>query len=149
MEQINSLHEIKVDYNKNYSGIRILNYDQADKICREVYKISNANINLREYLYVIYLNNANQMIGFFQISSGGISETTADIRLILSVALKCLSTSIILCHNHPSGATKPSEKDIMLTKRVQKACDLMNIKCLDHIILTDNEYYSFSYNGLL
>ena len=88
------------------------------------------------------------MIGSYQLSKGGITGTIADVRLILSVALKTLATGLILAHNHPSGNLKPSEADIQLPQKVKDAAKLMDIEVLDHMILSSNGYFSFTDDGL-
>ena len=89
------------------------------------------------------------MIGSYQLSKGGITGTIADVRLILSVALKTLATGLILAHNHPSGNLKPSEADIQLTQKVKDAAKLMDIEVLDHMILSSNGYFSFTDDGII
>ena len=89
------------------------------------------------------------MIGSYQLSKGGITGTIADVRLILSVALKTLATGLILAHNHPSGNLKPSEADIQLTQKVKDAAKLLDIEVMDHIIISSEGYYSFMDEGIL
>ena len=100
---------------------------------------------------VMYLNRMNRVLGIYPMSIGGITGTVADIRLIFSVALTIASTSIILCHNHPSGNMKSSKGDIDLTKRIKDAGKLLDIKLLDHLIISpkDRDYLSFANEGLL
>lgn len=93
---------------------------------------------------VLYLNRANKVIGSYELSKGGITATIADIRIILSVALKTLATGLILAHNHPSGNLKPSEADVCLTNKIKEAAKLMDIQVLDHLILVEGGYFSFS-----
>jgi DNA repair protein RadC len=83
------------------------------------------------------------------ISKGGISGTVVDARLILKPAIEHLASSIILCHNHPSGQLKPSEQDISLTKKLKESARLMEISVLDHLIIGDQKYLSFADEGLL
>ena len=83
------------------------------------------------------------------MSVGGITGTVVDIRLLLSVALKTAATGIRLAHNHPSGNLKPSEVDKELTNKIKKASEYMDIKLLDHLIITKNEYFSFAEDGCL
>jgi len=83
------------------------------------------------------------------ISSGGITGTVADVRLILNRVLDGKTTGIALCHNHPSGALKPSQSDIHLTKKIKEACVIMDLTLYDHVIITQNGYYSFADEGLL
>jgi len=99
----------------------------------------------------MYVNRCNRVIGVYELSKGGITWTVVDIRLLLSVALKTVATSIILSHNHPSGNLKPSKQDIDLTQKIKAAAELMDIKVMDHIILGTNEfsYYSFADEGIM
>ena len=99
----------------------------------------------------MYLNRANRVIGIFPVSTGGITGTVADIRLILSVALKCAATGIIISHNHPSGSLKPSRIDKELTIKLKEAGCIMDIVLQDHIIVVPEEgkYYSFADEGEL
>ena len=89
------------------------------------------------------------MLGIYNVSKGGISSTIVEIRHILYIALKTNSTGIILAHNHPSGNLKPSSTDINLTRKIKSACEIMDLKLQDHIILTKDNYYSFMEGGLL
>ncbi len=97
-----------------------------------------------EECYVLLLNQMNCIIGHVRIGSGGLTSTLVDIRLVLRSALLKRATGIVLCHNHPSGSLHPSLDDDRLTTALSKACDLMNIRLLDHIILTDGAYYSYA-----
>lgn len=102
-----------------------------------------------EEFYVILLNRANHFIGKCQISKGGITGTMADTRLIFRSAIEVMATGIILCHNHPSGNLNPSDEDIKLTKRVCDSGKLLEIPVLDHLIVTDDGYFSFADDGLM
>lgn len=102
-----------------------------------------------EEFYVLYLNRANKVICHKQISSGGISGTVADVRIILRHALEQLASHIIAVHNHPSGNLKPSDADIRLTRQLKEAAKLMDIHLLDHLIIAEKSYYSFADEGIL
>jgi DNA repair protein RadC len=106
-------------------------------------------VYVQESFVVLYLNRANRVLGGYRMSMGGISGTLVDIRLLLSVALKSLSSGLILSHNHPSGNLVPSKADEELTNRIKQACNLMELKLLDHLIITDEQYFSFSDAGLV
>lgn len=95
------------------------------------------------------LNRANKVLGIYEVSTGGISGTVADIRPIFAAAIKCNASSIILAHNHPSSNTKPSEADIQLTRRIKEAGKLPEVKVIDHIIVTVENYFSFADEGEL
>jgi DNA repair protein RadC len=102
-----------------------------------------------EIFAVLYLNRANKIKHSEIISEGGITGTVADPRIILKKALENDAVSIILCHNHPSGSTRPSRADEELTKKIAEAAALIDIKVLDHIIVSEDGYYSFADEGLL
>jgi DNA repair protein RadC len=102
-----------------------------------------------EELWIAPTNRAGKVIEKIKISQGGISETAADLRLILKAAINTLCSGIFLCHNHPSGNIKPGAQDDTLTFRLEKAAQLVGIRLLDHIILSDNTYYSYADEGRL
>ncbi|SEG13103.1 RadC family protein [Parabacteroides chinchillae] len=102
-----------------------------------------------EELWIALLNRANRVIEKVKISQGGVGETHADIRLILKAAIQSLAASIILCHNHPSGVTQPSAQDDALTQRLKQAVQLVDIRLLDHIIISDDRFYSYTDEGRL
>lgn len=102
-----------------------------------------------EEFWVLLLNQASRVISKIHISSGGIDQTCADVRTILREALLQRATQIALIHNHPSGNTTPSNADRQLTQLVKKGGETMNIRLIDHIIVTDRSYYSFTDEGIL
>jgi len=102
-----------------------------------------------EEFWILLLNNSNKIIDKQKISQGGVSETTIDVRLIMKNSLEKLATSLILCHNHPSGNKIPSNADIELTKKIKAAGKTLDIKVLDHIIVCNTNYYSFADEGLV
>jgi DNA repair protein RadC len=106
-------------------------------------------IELQEEFKVLFLNRSNRVLGIYHTSSGGITGTVADPRLILTAALKANCVSIMLFHNHPSGSLKPSLQDEELTKKIKEAARFLDIKLLDHLIITRDEYFSFADEGLL
>jgi len=95
------------------------------------------------------LNQANKVLGVTSISEGGISETTADIRITLQAAILSNASGIILSHNHPSGNIQPSGDDRRLTQRVKEAVNIMRISLLDHLIVSNETYYSFTDEGVI
>jgi len=105
------------------------------------------SIGIYESFFCIYLNNANNTIGWYKVSQGGIAGTVVDIRLIMKKALDVLATSMIMCHNHPAGTLSPSQADIILTEKIKQAGMFLDIKVIDHIILTEEGYYSFLDEG--
>lgn len=100
-----------------------------------------------EELWILLTNRNGKVIEKLKVSQGGTSETSADLRLILKAAIHALASGIILCHNHPSGNLAPSSNDDLLTQRLHKAARLMDISLLDHIIISDNRYYSYADEG--
>jgi DNA repair protein RadC len=106
-------------------------------------------IGFQEEFKVLLLNQGNQVIGVYNASIGGITGTVADPRLIIAAAIKGLSVSLVLGHNHPSGSLKPSRADEELTKKIKEAARFLDIKVLDHLIVTTEGYFSFADEGLL
>jgi len=139
------LAEVSLRYDKQVPSkdrIKILGNEQAAEVLRSFW--SPDTIELREEFKILYLNNSNQVLNLYPHSIGGITGTLADIRLIMSCALNCGAVGIILCHNHPSGSLSPSQSDITLTKKLIGAAKTLDLRILDHIILTKEDYYSMS-----
>lgn len=93
------------------------------------------------------LNHASNVMGYAKISQGGICSTTVDVRLIAKYAIDTLATSVILVHNHPTGSLNPSYEDDKLTNAVKKGLELLNIKLLDHLVISEERYYSYAEEG--
>jgi DNA repair protein RadC len=104
---------------------------------------------LHEEFWILFLNRANRIIGKDAVSKGGMSGTVVDPKLVFKSALDSKASSIILCHNHPSGNIQPSEADIRLTKNLVEAGRVLEINVLDHIIVTQNGFFSFADEGLM
>jgi len=102
-----------------------------------------------EEFWALLLNKANKVIEKVRVSQGGVAGTVVDVRIIIKSAVEKLASSMIIAHNHPSGNPKPSDKDISITKKLKEAGNLLDIALLDHLIITDNECYSFADNGNL
>ena len=102
-----------------------------------------------EEFWIIYLNNANKVISKSQLSKGGITGTLVDVRLVFKTAIEIGAVAIILSHNHPSGTLQPSEPDKQITKKLKLAGESLDIKILDHIIVTETGYFSFCDAGIL
>lgn len=102
-----------------------------------------------EEFWIMLLNRGNKILDTFMISQGGVSGTVIDVRLILKKAIEQLASSIILCHNHPSGTMQASNADLMITSKIIDASKLMDINVLDHIIIAQNKYLSLADEGLL
>ncbi len=102
-----------------------------------------------EEFWLLMLNRANRVLGRFKVSQGGLSGTVIDTRIILKKALDNLASSIIVCHNHPSGNKQPSDADIKITEKLKKAAEMVEIKLLDHVIIADKSYFSFADEGII
>ncbi|MBL4706195.1 MAG: DNA repair protein RadC [Flavobacteriales bacterium] len=102
-----------------------------------------------EEFWIVCLNRANKVISKLMISRGGVSGTVADLKLIFKIALEQLASSIIVCHNHPSGNLEPSAQDIRLTAKIKEAGKIMDIPLLDHLVVSDYNYFSFADNGMI
>lgn len=119
---------------------------------KEVYQIllkswDENKIEFVEQFKILLLNRGGRILGIYEVSSGGVSGTVADPKLIFSAALKANASSLILSHNHPSGNTRPSDADRQLTRRIKMAGELLDISVLDHIIVTTEGYCSFADEG--
>lgn len=119
---------------------------------KEVYQIlleswDENKIEFIEQFKILLLNRGGRILGIYEVSSGGVSGTVADPKLIFSAALKANASSLILSHNHPSGNTRPSDADRQLTRRIKMAGELLDISVLDHIIVTTEGYCSFADEG--
>lgn len=110
-------------------------------------------VKLKDYRHevfaVLFLNRANKINHFEIVSEGGITGTVADPRIILRKALEADAVSLILCHNHPSGSLKPSRADQQLTTKIKEAASFLDIMVIDHIIVSEDGYYSFADEGIL
>lgn len=102
-----------------------------------------------EEFWVLFLNRSNRVISRIKLSQGGISGTVTDVRMIMKKAIEHLASGIIVCHNHPSGNLNPSESDTKITQKIKEAGNLIDIQLLDHLIISEKDYYSFADNGLL
>ena len=142
-----TLSEIQVSYKPGLTSSKTISTSkEAHEILKSLFPADT--ISLQEQFVVLYLNRANRVIGSYQLSKGGITGTIADVRLILSVALKTLATGLILAHNHPSGNLKPSEADKQITSKIRQAAKLLDIELIDHIIISSEGYYSFMDEGI-
>ena len=101
-----------------------------------------------EEFWIIYLNNSNKVLSKSQLSKGGITGTLVDVRIVFKKALELGATALILCHNHPSGTLVPSEADKHITKKLKLAGESLEVKVLDHVIVTENSYFSFVDSGI-
>jgi DNA repair protein RadC len=102
-----------------------------------------------EEFWILFLNRSNRVINRMKLSQGGVSGTVTDVRMVMKRAIENLASGIIIGHNHPSGNLSPSESDSRITQKIKEAGTMMDIQLLDHLIITDKDYYSFADNGLL
>ena len=109
----------------------------------------DGKIDMVEQFNVLLLSRGNKILGIFRASTGGITGTVADPRLIFAAAIKANAVSIILAHNHPSGNVKPSRSDEDLTMKIKEAGSFLDIKVMDHLIITSEGYFSFADEGLI
>jgi len=118
---------------------------------KDIFQVFGTKIGdlLHEEFWVMTVNRNNRILGTRMISSGGITGTVADVRMILRYCLEMNATGLILSHNHPSGNLKPSEQDLKLTHSIKQAAGWMDIELLDHVIVTETAYFSFADEGKL
>ena len=102
-----------------------------------------------EYSYLLMLNRQNQILGYHQLSKGGMTGAVIDVRVIFQVALKACATSLILAHNHPSGNLETSDADRKISRQIKEAGKILDIPLLDHLIMTTDSYLSMADEGLL
>jgi DNA repair protein RadC len=141
--------KIRIVYSKkikNEDRPKISKSQDAVDVFRELW---SSQIEVREEFIVLLVDRSNRVLGYQLLSKGGMTGTVADIKLIYSVALESLASSIIIAHNHPSGNIQPSASDLQLTKKIQEAGKYIDITLLDHIILTKESHYSFADNDQL
>lgn len=145
---MHKIAEIKISYTSNK-----LVHDKI-KSSSEAYKLFLNNWNLKtmefqEEFKIILLNRANEPLGIYPLSKGGTAGTVVDSKILFSVALKCHASGVILAHNHPSGNKNPSGEDISITKSLIEGGKLLDVTILDHIILTNEGYFSFADSGMM
>ena len=143
-----SLAEITIGYSrklKSSERIKITDSTDANNVLWNIFH----SLEHVEYFYIICLDRANQVLGFHQVSKGGLSGTVTDVRVIFQVAIKSNSSGIILAHNHPSGNLQPSDADLKITEKIKKAGSLLDIKVLDHLILSEESYLSMADESLI
>lgn len=118
----------------------------AGSAYRYAKKFYSDDINIYESVFVILLNKASNTLGFAKVSQGGISSSVTDVKIVAKYAIDSLASAVILVHNHPSGITKPSRQDDELTKKLWSVLELIDVQLVDHIIITENDLYSYADN---
>ena len=143
--------EVKLSYSTKVKASDRLKVTCSQDACNAfIGTWEDSTLEHREQFKVMLLNRSSKVLGIITISMGGIAGTVIDVRLIFQAAIKANASSIILCHNHPSGNMKPSEADNKITKKICDAGKLLDINVLDHLILVPDEaYFSYSDEGLL
>jgi len=142
------LPEICIRYKTGPSKkIKISNSTAVFELLKELFNTDT--VEIQEEFICILLNRANNTLGWYRVSCGGITGTVADPRLIFAVALKAGATGLIIAHNHPSGGLTPSSSDIDLNRKIKQAGELLDIHLLDSVIYTPEKQYSFADAGLL
>ena len=129
-----------------FPSVKITSSQSAADFIRQFY---SDDIGIFESFFLLTLNNQNQTTGYMKISQGGITGTVVDIKIVVKYAIENLATGVIFAHNHPSGTLRPSEADLAITKKLKDALNYFEIRIQDHIILTEDSYYSFQDNGHL
>lgn len=145
-----NISEISLNYKRKVKASerpKVSCSKNAEKLFRENW--NDLTINLFEEFKILLLDRNNSCMGIVPISQGGVSVTLVDAKLVFASALKARACAIILGHNHPSGNLKPSQADVLLTKRLVKGAHYLDLKILDHLILTDSTYTSFADDNLM
>lgn len=146
--RIYKVSEIEISYRPHQAGeeVKIGCPNDAFEVFIDYWNLHT--IQYKETFCVMYMNHAKKVIGIHQHSVGGVSATVVDVKQILGVALKSNASAMILAHNHPSGILRPSQQDIDLTSKIKKACSLLDLTLIDHLIINDHTYYSFTEEGI-
>jgi len=147
-QQSHQVAEVVLSYKSNVKPSERPKINSSKEAYELLYETWDRDrIEFQEQFKVLLLNRANRVLGICEISSGGISGTVADPKLIFATALKALASSILVAHNHPSGNLNPSQSDIDLTRKLKEGGKLLEIQMLDHLIVTTEGYYSFADEG--
>jgi DNA repair protein RadC len=131
----------------NLNKVKITSSRDSYDFFRKLFNEDTLSVN--ESFIAVFLNISNNTIAWTKISSGGVSSTVVDHKMILKIAIGTLSSAIIIAHNHPSGNIKPSESDKLITNKIKSVCKNIDINLLDHLILSEEGYYSFADSNLL
>lgn len=135
---------------QKYNPEELISINNSDKLAETLRCIFDADsFEWTEEFILLCLNRANKLIGYYKVSRGGQHGTVADPKVIFTTALNCGACGIIVAHNHPSGNPKPSSQDIEITRKLEEAGQLLDIKLIDHLILTPASYYSFTDEGMI
>ena len=145
MKKLVNVAEIEVSFSHPVKPKDRVIVDSAYKLRNLLFDIREKDLmDYRESFYLLLVDNGLKVLGYRQMSTGGITSTQVDVRQMLALALKANATGIIVAHNHPSWALRPSSADVSITKKIHKACLALELKLHDHLIIEPwGEYYSF------
>ena len=145
------VNEISISYKEKIRTIESKSVKSSEAAAKLFFESWNTDtIGFQETFKVLLLNNANKIKGVYQLSTGSLTGTVIDMRILFAVIIKTLSVNVILAHNHPSGQLLPSEADKKLTQKIKSAAEFFDVNVLDHLIITPSgNYYSFADNGLI
>lgn len=139
--------KLKSELNEGYfNSVKITSSADSVNYMRAFFEDS---ITIYESVFMLMLNRANNTIAYSKIGQGGVTGTVLDPKIVLKYALDTLASGIIIAHNHPSGQLHPSTQDDAITTKLKNACNIIDVNLLDHIILTENDYYSYADNHKL
>jgi DNA repair protein RadC len=140
--------ELSVTYNtQKGSKKRIKSVVSCHSIIKSLWNMEL--INLQEEFLVLFINSSSKTIGYRTLNKGSMEQCPVDIKLLVSMALHCMASAVVIAHNHPSGNVMPSDSDKALTKRIKRALNIVDIRLLDHFIISKKSYYSFAQRKLL
>ena len=144
------LSEIELRYNPKVPAIQKPKIKCAVDAHKQFLDLlDQTQFNIKEEAAVLFLNRSKRVIGGYKLSSGGISGTVVDIRIVLGMALKSLASGFIIAHTHPSGELTPSKQDLDLTIRLMESGKLMDIQLVDHLVITKESYLSMAEDDLI
>jgi DNA repair protein RadC len=138
--------ELKLSYRLTVLSKPIISSADACQFFRKVW--SRELINLQEEFYLLFLNQNNEVISWRHINTGTSKTCEIDIKMALACSLLCMASNVIIAHNHPSGNVKPSKDDLFITNKLFRALDMLDIKLLDHLIISQNSFFSFIDNDI-
>jgi len=124
--------------------VKLISSIEVYEYLKELYHFNGDDINVVEHVYVLSLNNVNNVTGFMKLSTGTTASSSIDFKVLFKFVIDSLAVSFIISHNHPSGSLNPSHNDIEITKKLKEASKTLDIKLLDHIIISYDGHYSFA-----
>ena len=138
------LREIKVSYSAGKKGKQVTSSRDAYEVLKPIF---NDGMEHREKSVCLYLNRANEVLGYFTLGIGGVAGVIMDLKIAFQVGLKCNASGMIIAHNHPSGNLSPSHNDKKVSRKFKEAGEIIDLAVLDSLILTTQGYYSLSDEG--